>query len=151
MSTVPVPNHVRQFVADIEETYGRYPPKLKIGVLEVLKVAGYWPSQEWLDRLYDAVTDTFSPKWGKVPSKIEIRAAIQVMAPEPYKTIQSRSDAQQITDDAGAIPLEVGLEYVSDILGAFRRGEIRPDDIPDDGRPTAYEYEQAWKERRGIA
>ncbi len=151
MSTGPVPNHVMQFVSDIEETYGRYPPKLKIGVLEVLKSAGHWPGQDWLDRLYDAVTDTFSPKWGKVPSKIEIRQAIQVMTPAAYTEIQAQSGAQQITDDAGAVPLGVGLEYVSDILGAFRRGEIRPDDMENDGRPTAYEYEQTWKERRGIA
>ena len=146
-----IPEHVLQFVLDLEDTYGKYPAKIKIGVLEFLKSGGHWPGQEWLDRLYDSVTDTFSPKWGKVPSKIELRQAMQVMLPPLFtKDRITPSGAAQITDDAGSVPLEVAMEYVADLLTAFKAGEIRPDTVEPDGRPTAWEYEHAWKQRRGI-
>jgi len=152
MKEYRAPRHVIQFISDIEETYGRYPTKIKIGVIEVIKGGGNWPSKEWLDRLYDAVTDTFSPKWGKVPSKIEIRTAMQEMAPPEFTGERiPASEATQITDDAGSVPLDVAMEYVADLLAAFKAGEIRPDTVEPDGRPTAYEYEQAWKIRQGIA
>ena len=41
-------------------------------------------------------------------------------------------------------------ESKADLLKAFKAGEIRPDTAEEDGRLTSYEYEQAWKERRGI-
>lgn len=147
-----VPDQVIQFVADVEAYYGKYPPKIKIGVLEALKINGRWASGVYLDRLYDALTDTFSPKWGKVPSKIEIREAMDAMPPAPFTAIQPvTSESQQITDDAGSIPGHYGEEFVRDILMAFRNGDLKTSDDPDDERLTPIEFEQKWREKKGFA
>lgn len=152
------PEHVLRFIADIEEYYGKYSPKVRLGVLSVLHSQGNWFSADLLDRIYDAVTDSFSPKWGKVPSKIEIREALENVPPAPLTPRISQANAQQIADDAGAIPAEYGRQYISDIMAALRSGEIRPDGSPAvfadgsvDSRPTATEFEQQWRERMGVA
>lgn len=81
-----VPDRILQFVADVEDYYGTYPPKIKIGVLDVLKLHDGWPSAEYLDQLYDVLTDSFSTKWRTVPSKVEIREAMATLAQKPSDT-----------------------------------------------------------------
>lgn len=152
------PEHVLRFIADVEEYYGKYTPKIRLGVLSVLHHQGTWFSADLLDRLYDALTDSFSPKWGKVPSKIEIREALETVPPAASTPMISPTTAPQVTADAGAIPGHFADAYIADIMAALRSGEIRPDGAPAvysdgtvDSRPTATEFEQRWRERMGVA
>lgn len=143
---------IKHFFSVVEDYYGApYRDSVKAAVYE--RVGRKSP--DFLDVLYKYLRLNISNRYKQPPGEQEIVHTMrEVYEAYPEFSPEAQIDRVQrpaLTDDAGAIPVEVGMEYVSDLLQAFRAGEIRPDDADDDGRLTAYEYEQAWRERKGIA
>lgn len=143
------PRHIAAFVADIEAYYGEYRPAVRGAVLEELGKRR-WPSQRACDEMLVWLRAEYSTRWRTPPGVKEILEAYQAIPPGDYSN-RVASNAARITDSAGAIPDdETGEAYIRDLMTAWREHRIRRDDEPDDGRPTAYEFESQWRERNGV-
>jgi hypothetical protein len=84
---VKIPEHVVEFIADLERYYGQYRPAVKAMIVEWLAGIGKpWPTQELLDYLYDGITNVFSTRWRTPPSKADLREFLRDW-PFPSETV----------------------------------------------------------------
>lgn len=148
---------LQEFFRLVEDYYGvSYRKTMKGAIEKLLRNVphGYLPV------LFRYLRMNVSADYSHAPDEKAIRECMAEVD-EAYPEFRVAAHNQiprtfaQISDDAGAIPAELGRQYITDILTAFREDRIRPmNDVVcrgDNVRMTPYEFEQQWKEAHGIA
>ena len=138
----------KQFIRQIQAYYrDEYPAVMAADVIKLLPA-----DREMLSALYQILIRRNPAKYKTVPDVAAFDESIRELYdayPEYRQGVRYTHPVAQLEDGSG-IPVEVGEEYVTDLLAAFRDDRLKTGVDPDDPRPTPEEFERKWLRERAF-